>query len=82
VQCGGNPWEESLENFAEIEAVRTWADAAGAPLASVGFVHATEPQVQCRACACARGDLLVVTPADETSREALPSLGFGSLVRD
>jgi hypothetical protein len=82
VQCGGNAWDESPEPFAEIAAVRTWAAAAGAPLGNVGFVYPTEPQVQCRACPCPRGDTLVVTPSDAAAREALPSLGFGSLVVD
>jgi hypothetical protein len=82
VQCGGNAWEESPDPYAEIAAVRAWAEAAGAPVANVGFVHAAQPEVQCRACSCPRGDRLVVTPVDATAREGLPALGFGSLVVD
>jgi len=81
MQCGGNPWQESSTPDAdEIASVRAWAAAAGASLADAGFVFDSEPAAVCSGCACPRGDLLVVRPADAVAAANLPSLGFGPLV--
>lgn len=81
VQCGGNPWEESSTPDAdEIASIRAWADSSGASLAEAGFVYDTEPTAVCSGCACPRGDLLVVNPADAAAASSLPYLGFGPLI--
>jgi hypothetical protein len=81
VQCGGNPWQASDADPAEgeIEAVRAWADAIGVPLGLVGFAVETYAPFVCSACSCARGDLLVVTPAQGSDQRTVDELGFTTL---
>ena len=79
-QCDGNPWTEAPKPTEEAANLASWSASIAAPLDEVGFVYKTTPQLQCTACACPRGDVAFVVPADPASAESILSAqGFGPL---
>jgi hypothetical protein len=81
-QCGTNPWDDETTAAGspeEAHSIGAYTSSLGAPLHWVGHLYATEVRYQCRACSCARGDVVFVQPKDAAGFEALRQNGFGEI---
>ena len=84
-QCGQNPWSESAAAGDGVEPVLSLPEAVevdnyfesnGVQVLEVGFVHDAEPRLQCQACSCPRGDVLLVKVPAWDALHVENELGF------
>jgi hypothetical protein len=86
--CKSNPWETTKEVLPksavpytdkELETIASFFQLKKINLVELGLLKATSPVITCKACTCARGDILVVVAKKEDVETLKKDYGFAEM---